>query len=135
MKKLTVLVAVILITGLLAGCWVLPESKLDRIVADPDKVDLAQYPRLLPNQQQLTITAFYDDGASADVTIDCDYLSSDIEIATVNDEGLIMYVAPEVYNADPTATRNANILVTYTHHNAWTGMRSETCKVEVTVKP
>ena len=38
MKKLTVLVAVILIAGLLAGCWVLPESKLDIIVADTDEV-------------------------------------------------------------------------------------------------
>ena len=88
MKKLTVLVAVILIAGLLAGCWVLPESKLDYIEAVPDKVDLLS-PRS-STQQQLTITAFYEDGVNADVTIDCDYLSSDTKVVTVNDEGLIV---------------------------------------------
>jgi len=131
MKKLTVLVAVILIAGLLAGCWVLPESKLDYIEADPDKVDLL---RLRLPTQQLTITAFYEDGVSADVTIDCDYLSSDTKVVTVNDEGLIVYVEPEGV-VGFGLIREATILITYTQHNAWTGRIIRTCEVEVTVKP
>jgi len=91
MKKLTVLVVIMLVAGLLAGCWVLPESKLDYIEADPDKVDLLY---LRSSTKQLTVTAFYEDGVSADVTIDCDYLSSDIKVVTVNDEGLIVSVKP-----------------------------------------
>ena len=134
MKKLTVLVAVILIAGLLAGCWVLPESKLDYIEADPDKVDLLS-PRS-STQQQLTITAFYEDGVNADVTIDCDYLSSDTKVVTVNDEGLIVYVEPGTdIVIGPGLKREATILVTYTQHNFWTGRIIETCEVEVTVKP
>jgi len=40
MKKLTVLVVIMLVAGLLAGCWLFPESKLDYIEADPYEVTL-----------------------------------------------------------------------------------------------
>ena len=120
MKKLTVLVAIILIAGLLTGCWVLPESKLDYIEAIPNEVNL----NTEITQKQLEVTAYYDDETSADVTSNCDYSSSDTEVVTVNDEGLIVAVG----------SGEANILVSYTQHNFWTGMRIRTCEVEVTVE-
>ncbi len=128
MKKLTVLVVVILIAGLLAGCWLFPESKLDYIEAETDEVTL--HTRL--RTRQLEITAYYTDGTSADVTIDCDYLSSDIKVVTVNDEGLITAVKYEGV-VTPGLTREATILISYTQHNAWTGRIIRTCEVKVTV--
>ena len=125
MKKLTVLVAVILIAGLLAGCWVLPESKLDKIVADPDEVTL-YLTQAAGNTQQLEVTAYYEDKTCADVTPSCDYNSSLSNTAglAVSDEGLI------------TAKNEgeATILVTYTQHNAWTGRIIRTDEVDVTVE-
>ena len=120
MKKLTVLVAVMLIVGLLAGCWVLPESKLDYIEADPDKVTLNT--GLL--EVQLEVTAYYTDGTSADVTSDCDYISSNTGVATVSDEGLIT----------AKTMGKSTILVSHTQHNFWTGRIIRTCEVEVTVE-
>jgi len=120
MKKLTMLVVILLVAGLLAGCWVLPESKLDYIEAIPNEVNLdAEI-----TQKQLEVTAYYEDGTSADVTSNCDYSSSDIEVVTVNDEGLIVAVG----------NGEAITLVSYTQHNFWTGMRIRTCEVEVTVE-
>ena len=129
MKKLIVLVAVILIAGLLAGCWVLPESKLDYIEADPDKVTLN--PQSLTGiTQQLEVTAFYDDDTIADVTSNCDYISDRPEVVTVNDEGLIVGVKPSPFGA---LSEEATILVTHTQHNFWTGRIIRTCKVDVTI--
>ncbi|GAI63593.1 unnamed protein product, partial [marine sediment metagenome] len=78
MKKLTVLVAVILIAGLLSGCWLFPESKLNYIEADPKEVTLYFSPTKLSSTenkttQQLEVTAYYIDGDIADVTLECDY--------------------------------------------------------------
>lgn len=120
MKKLTILMAVILIVGLLTGCWLFPESKLDCIESEPVEVTLGT--NLLT--QQLGITAFYEDGTSADVTPNCDYVSSNAEVATVSVEGLI------------TAKKMGNtiVLVSYTQHNLWTGKITRTVEVDVTVE-
>jgi len=130
MKKLTVLVVIMLVAGLLAGCWVLPESKLDYIEADPKEVTL-NTKSLTGITEQLEVTAYYSDGTDANVTSNCEYLSSNTEIVTVNDEGLI--VAVKVDN--PIALkREATILITYTQHNFWTGRVIRTTEVDVTVE-
>ncbi|MBA7518747.1 hypothetical protein ES705_10820 [subsurface metagenome] len=126
MKKLTVLMAIILIAGLLSGCWLFPESKLDYIKADPDDVTLNITSALVVTQQ-LDVTAYYIDGDKADVTLECDYAPltvSDTEVVTVNDEGLI------------TAKSKGNtiILVSYTEGNFWTGRITRTDEVKVLVK-
>jgi len=121
MKKLTVLVAVMLIAGLLAGCWVLPESKLISIVVDPEGMFLE------PEETEpiMSVTANYNDGTSEDIELtDCEYLSSDPDIATVNIEGLV--IAKSVGETE--------ILVTYTQHNFWTGQVTETDIVGVFVE-
>ena len=130
MKKLTVLVVIMLVAGLLAGCWVLPESKLDYIEAEPAKVTL--YLGLTSdstknNTQQLEVTAFYTDGNKADVTAECDYATlttSIAEVVTVNNEGLIT----------AKSRGNAIVSVSYTQHNFWTGKRTRTDEVDVTVE-
>jgi len=119
MKKLIVLVMVILVVGLLAGCWVLPESALDRIEANPDDVTLN-----VGDTQQLEVIAYYDDETSADVTSNCDYSSSNTEVVTVNDEGLIVAV---------DSGEEVTILVSYTQQNFWTGRRIRTDEVVITV--
>ena len=119
-----------LVTGLLTGCWVLPESKLDKIVADPNKVTLTtdSYTGIT---EQTEVTAYYEDGTSADVTSNCEYSSSNTEVVTVNNEGLI--VAVKVDN--PIALwLGATILVTYTQHNFWTSRIIRTDEVDVTVE-
>ena len=126
MKKLTVLMAIILIAGLLSGCWLFPESKLDYIKADPDDVTLNITSALVVTQQ-LDVTAYYIDGDKADVTLECDYAPltvSDTEVVTVNDEGLI------------TAKSKGNtiILVSYTEGNFWTGRITRTDEVKILVK-
>lgn len=120
MKKLTILMAVILIVTLLTGCWLFPESKLDSIEIDTDEITLT-----VGETYQLKITAFYEDETSADVTSNCDYLSSvsDTEVLTVNDEGLITGVK----------IGGAIITVIYTQHNLWTGRIIRTAEVDVTV--
>ena len=126
MKKLTVLMAIILIAGLLSGCWLFPESKLDYIKADPDDVTLNITSALVVTQQ-LDVTAYYIDGDKADVTLECDYAPltvSDTEVVTVNDEGLI------------TAKSKGNtiILVSYTEGNFWTGRITRTDEVKILVE-
>ena len=118
MKKLTVLVVVMLLAGLLAGCWVLPESKLDEIVVEPGAITLS-----VGETQQLEVTAWYDDKTSADVTPSCDYNSSLSNTAGVDVEGLITAVE----------AGEATILVSYTQHNFWTGRIIRTAEVEVEV--
>ena len=130
MKKLTVLVVIMLVAGLFAGCWVLPESKLDYIEADPKEVTL-NTKSLTGITEQLEITAYYSDETDANVTSNCEYLSSNTEIVTVDDEGLI--VAVKVDN--PIALkREATILITYTQHNFWTGRVIRTTEIDVTVE-
>jgi len=130
MKKLTVLMAIILIAGLLSGCWLFPGSKLDYIEADPDKVTLNFGTPLGATQkltQQLTVTAFYEDLTEADVTLECDYAPltvSNTEVVTVNDEGLIT----------AKSKGNAIVLVSYTEGNFWTGRITRTDEVKILVE-
>ncbi|MBA7580866.1 hypothetical protein ES708_22763 [subsurface metagenome] len=127
MKKLTILLVVIMLVAvLLAGCWVSPELKLDYIEADPEEVTLTE-----GEICQLTVIAFYDYSGANDVTLDCDYVSNNIEVATVNDEGLI--TAIDLEGSEKAQKGEATILITYTQHNFWTGMRVETAEVKVTV--
>ena len=121
MKKLAVLVAVILIAGLLTGCWLFPEAKLIAIVVEPGGIYLE------PGDTEPieSITACYDDWSDKEIDfIDCGYLSSDPEVATVDSEGLI--TAEE--------EGEAIILVTYTEGNFWTGKITETDVVCVQVE-
>ena len=131
MKKLTVLMAIILIAGLLSGCWLFPESKLDYIKAKPDKVTLSLDSMSTETEykttQQLEVTAYYTDENKADVTLECDYAPltvSNTEVVTVNDEGLI------------TAKSKGNtiVLVSYTEGNFWTGRITRTDEVKILVK-
>ncbi len=131
MKKLTVLMAIILIAGLLSGCWLFPGSKLDYIEADPDKVTLYFGPQLnnteIKTTEQLEVTAYYTDENKADVTLECDYAPltvSNTEVVTVNDEGLI------------TAKSKGNtiVLVSYTEGSFWTGRITRTDEVKVLVE-
>ena len=123
--------AVILIAGLLSGCWLFPESKLDYIEANPEEVTLYFGPTLSDTKnkttQQLEVTAYYTDETKADVTLECDYTTltvSNTEVVTVNDEGLI------------TAKSKGNtiVLVSYTEGNYWAGRITRTDEVKVLVK-
>ena len=116
MKKLTVLVVIMLVAGLLAGCWVTPTSKLENIEVYPEEVTLTINTTALTGKltEQLKVTAFYEDGTFADVTLNCKYSSDSPEVITVNAEGLVGIVkVGEI--------EEATILVTYTQHNFWTG--------------
>lgn len=133
MKKLTVLVVVMLIAGLLAGCWVLPESKLISICVEPEGMDLVE-----PGAASLTsknagaiesVTANYSDGTSEYIELtDCEYLSNDPEVAVVDIVGEEVWIRA-------VGTGDTTILVTYTQHNFWTGRVTETDIVGVFVKP
>ena len=136
MKKLTILVVIMLVAGLLAGCWLFPGSKLDKIEVEPVEVTL-NIKSLTGITQQLEVIAYYDDKTSADVTPGCDYNSSlsnttGLEIVTVSDEGLIVAIKPKPEGA--LDEEEATILITYTQHNLWTGRIIRTCEVEVTVE-
>ena len=121
MKKLTMIMAIILIAGLLAGCGVTPEqSLLDYIVADPDWTNLT-----VGGTQQLTITAYYEDETYADVTSDCDYCSNYPDIATVDREGLITAVG--------VIGEGAWIEVYYYQENDFTNLRERFDKIGVTI--
>lgn len=126
MKKLAMLVAVMLIVGLLAGCWVLPESKLISICVEPEGMELKA---LDPDAEAIvSVTANYNDGTSEDIKLtDCEYLSNDPEVAIVD------IVGDEVW-IRAVGTGNTTILVTYTQHNFWTGRVTETDIVGVFVE-
>jgi len=129
MKKLAILIAVILIVGLLAGCWVTPESKLISICVDPEEMFLANpgtaFDVLSTTGAIESVTANYEDGTSEDIELtDCEYLSSDPDIAMVNSEGLVI----------AKSIGETTILVTYTQHNFWTGRVTETDIVGVFVE-
>lgn len=131
MKKLTILMAVILVAGLLAGCWIFPESKLISIVVDPEGMDLIEpIPVvLIPENADaiVSVTANYNDGTSEDIKLtDCEYLSNDPEVAIVD------IVGDEVW-IRAVGTGDTTILVTYTQHNFWTGRVTETDIVGVFV--
>lgn len=136
MKKLTVLLVVImLVASLLAGCGIIPGSRLWKIevgaiegegnpTIGPDWVDFNG-----PGQTvQLEVAAYYDDGTSADVTLECDYISSAPEVATVEIIDCIVQIeAIARANGEGYAT----ILVTYTQNNFWTSDITRIAKVEV----
>ena len=131
MKKLTMLVVIMLVAGLLAGCWVLPESKLISICVEPEGIFLEGDPTAAAshNTEPIeSVTANYSDGTSEDIALaDCEYSSNDPEVAIVDivgDEVLIRSVG----------FGEATILVTYTQHNFWTGRRTETDIVGVSVE-
>lgn len=128
MKKLFVLATVILIVGLLAGCWLLPESKLISITVDPESMDLGDpiIGTILNTQEAIeSVTANYEDETSGDVKLtDCEYCTYDCQVAKVNAEGLVTAV-----DKGKTA-----ILVSYTEGNLWTGRITETDIVIVTVE-
>ncbi len=125
MKKLTVLVVIMLVAGLIAGCGIIPESKLWKIEVEPIEV-------LLPysgDSKQLKVTAYYDDGTSADVTLECDYTASKPEqfaqvVAIVSAEGLVTGIQAGW----------ATILISYTQRNFWTGDITRTHEVAVRVR-
>ncbi len=128
MKKLTVLVVIMLVAGLLAGCWLFPESKLDYIEVEPNEIEVTLCDLgIAIKEVQLEVTAYYEDKTIADVTPSCDYNSSLSNTAsvTVDDEGLV--------RIDPIIGE-ATILITYTQHNAWTGRIIRTAEVEVTIE-
>lgn len=121
MKKLAVLVAVMLIAGLLAGCWLFPETKLISIVVEPGEMWLE------PGDTEYieSITACYDDWSTKVLDcIDCEYLSSDPEVATIDNECLI------------TAKKEgeAYILISYIEGDFWTGKITETDVVIIQVE-
>jgi len=115
-----------LIAGLLSGCWLFPESKLDYIKVDPDEVTL-NTKSLTGITQQLEVTAHYIDGDIADVTLECDYAPltlSNTEVVTVNDEGLIT----------AKSAGKAKVLVSYAQNNFWTSDITKTDEVKILVK-
>lgn len=121
MKKLAVLVVIILVAGLLAGCWLFPEPKLIAIVVEPCGIYLE------PGETEPidSVTACYDDWSDKEIElIDCGYSSSNPEIATVDNEGLI--TAKE--------EGEAIVLVSYTEGSFWTGKITETDVVCVQVE-
>ncbi|MBA7529476.1 hypothetical protein ES705_21674 [subsurface metagenome] len=123
MKKLTVLVAVILIAGLLAGCGVTSESRLWKIEVEPIEVNIGY----TGDSEQLKVTAYYDDGTSADVTSECDYITSaeaySEVVVSVSAEGLVTGIQ----------TGWTTILVSYTQRNFWTSI-TRTYEVAVHVR-
>ena len=128
MKKLFVLATVILIAGLLTGCWLLPESKLISITVDPEWMELNKPGPADPGDTKeaiKSVTANYEDDTSEDVKLtDCEYCTYDCQVAKVNAEGLVTAVGE-----GKTA-----ILVSYTEGNSWTGRITETDIVIVTVE-
>jgi len=133
MKKLAVLMAIILVTGLLAGCWLMPESRLISIVVEPESMDLV-LPKptdLIPENAGIieSVTANYNDGTSEDIKLtDCEYSSNDPDVAVVD------IVGDEVW-IRAIGVGEAVILVSYTQHNAWTGRRTEVDIIGVFVEP
>lgn len=121
MKKLTVLIAVMLIAGLLSGCWLFPEQPLlDYIVADPSPIILT-----VGDTQQLTVIAYYEDETYADVTSDCDYWARYPEIVTVDREGLVTAIGV-------TEERRC-INVYYYQKNDFTNQRERVVYINATI--
>ena len=112
MKKLTVLVAVILIAGLLAGCWLFSdEPKLISITVVPESMELVTLNNTFVGYLTgpiESITANYDNWTSEPIALtDCEYSSNDPEIAIVDiveDEVLVRAIG----------TGETYILVSYT---------------------
>jgi len=112
MKKLTVLVVVILIAGLLTGCWLFSdEPELISITVDPEDMELAGpigTNLLSTTEHIISVTANYDDWTTKDIApIDCGYLSSDPDIAIVDIVGDKVWIRA-------IGTGETYILVSYT---------------------
>ena len=89
MKKLIMLVAVILIAGLLTGCWLFSdEPNFISITVDPEDMELAgpTGTNLLSTREPIiSVTANYDDWTTKNIApTDCGYLSNDPDIAIVD---------------------------------------------------
>jgi len=111
-------------TCLLAGCWVLPESKLISITVDPESMDLDDPiigTNLLSTQEAIeSVTANYNDGTSENIELtDCEYSSNNPEVAIVDIVGNEVWIRA-------VEAGEAVILVSYTQHNFWTGRVTET---------
>jgi len=115
MKKLAVLVVIILVAGLLAGCWLFPEPKLISIVVEPEAMYLDEPGTSslnCKNQDAIkSVTACYDDWTTKEIEpADCEYLSSDPDIVVVDIVGNEVWVRA-------VGTGEAYILVSYTERN------------------
>jgi len=113
MKKLAVLVVVILIAGLLTGCWLFSgEPEFISINVKPEVMYLGELGTSslnYKNQDAIeSVTACYDDWTTKEIELtDCEYLSSDPDIAVVD------IVGDEVW-IRAIGTGEAYILVSYT---------------------
>lgn len=83
------------------ACNNIEATVLQSIVAEPSSVSLDLD---VDGTQQLTVTATYSDGDTADVTTEASYESSDTEVATVSDTGLITAVGVPPCSGEGLAT-------------------------------
>ena len=87
---------------------------LKSIAVSPEEVILP-----VDATQQLTVTATYTEGEPKNVTAECSYESSNVEIATITGGGFVKGIAPG----------SASITVSYPY-----GKQSRTVTIPVTVK-
>ena len=92
------------------------EPLLDYILADPAGITLT-----VGDTQQLTITAWYEDGTSADVTSDCAYWAKHPEIVTVDGEGLVTAIG--------VGKNNSCITAKYYQENDFTNQRMDSITI------
>jgi len=89
MKKLIILFMIVLVMGLLAGCWISSEPKLISITVDPEDMSLC----IEESKSIISVTANYEDGTSKPVEItDCNLSSENIKIADAGSKGLVTAV-------------------------------------------
>jgi len=113
MKKLTVLVVIMLVAGLLAGCGIIPEwSVLQSIVIEPDGITFTTREPV-----SIEVTACYKDGDTAIVTLECDYKLTNEGVVTLD------ITKDEVIIA-PVGIGETEVEVSYTERNFWTGTRT-----------
>jgi len=111
MKKLIVLVAVILIAGLLTGCWLFSdEPEFISITVLPESMDLKSPAAAITEYTEpiVSVTANYDNWTTKEIApIDCEYSSNDPDIAVVDIVGDKVWVRA-------IGTGKTYILVSYT---------------------